>query len=76
MWFYPILDKIMCPPPPPPVTLTVPPLDSETGWTGELLSKTNSLKKQKIRGNLEKMKEKIKQYIYIYLFQLLGFFKM
>ena len=28
------------------VTLTVPPLDYETGWTGELWSKTNLLKWQ------------------------------
>ena len=31
---------------PPSVTLTVPPLDSETGWTGELWSKTNLLQWQ------------------------------
>ena len=46
-WFYgyPILDKrISVLGPPPSVTLRLPPLDSETGWTGELWSKTNLLK--------------------------------
>ena len=40
-----ILDtriSVLC----PSVMLTVPPLDSETGWTGELWSKTNILKWQ------------------------------
>ena len=36
---YPILDtRISC-----SVALRVPPLDSETGWTGELWLKTNLL---------------------------------
>ena len=41
---YPILDTRISVR--PCVTLTVPPLDSETGWTGELWSKTNLLKWQ------------------------------
>ena len=40
---YPILDTRISGLRPPSVTLTVPPLDSETGWTGELWSKTNIL---------------------------------
>ena len=43
---YQILDtriSFVLIPPPPSVTLRVPPLDSETGWTGELWSKTNLL---------------------------------
>ena len=33
----------------PSVTLVVPPLDSETGWTGELWSKTKFLILEKFR---------------------------
>ena len=41
---YPKLDtRISVRPPSFSVTLRVPPLDSETGWTGELWSKTNLL---------------------------------
>ena len=54
----PILDtRILArAPPPPSVTLRLPPLGSETGWTGELWSKIYLLKYQDEDATLKKIK--------------------